>query len=161
MCQRFSELKVFQGTKHGEPNHCLINEYEPGQGIMPHEDGGAYASVVATVSLGAPIVLDLYERSEEGHARGSPIHRLLQEERSLLVTRGEAYEVLLHGIGEQHSDVELMPDEDGVGGAINWNQLGDKERFASGTVERQTRVSLTFRDVLKVSKMGARLLGKK
>ena len=40
----------------------LVNEYLPGQGIMPHEDGGAYWPVVGTVSLGGVVVLDVYKR---------------------------------------------------------------------------------------------------
>lgn len=135
---------------------------------MPHEDGGAYASVVATVSLGAPIVLDLYEKRSEDDATvnesagsSKPKWRILQEERSLLVTRGEAYEVLMHGIGEQKVDAALRPDEQGHGGVVNWSLLGDQARFTSGTMERQTRVSLTFRDVLKVSTVGQKLFGKR
>lgn len=138
---------------------------------MPHEDGGAYASVVATVSLGAPIVLDLYEKKakhgndDDGvkhEAIGSgPEWRILQEERSLLVTRGEAYEVLMHGIGEQKVDQGLRPDEEGQNGVVNWTLLGDQARFSDGAMERQLRVSLTFRDVLKVSTMGHKLFGKR
>lgn len=172
ICQRFDALKVFEGTKHGAPNHCLVNEYEAGQGIMPHEDGGAYANVVATVSLDAPIVLDLWEKSkdEEGHqkGRGRPKHRILQEERSLLVTKGDAYKVLLHGISERLKDVGLEPGTSGElheneceEPAKNWELLGDKERFEDGVLERKTRVSLTFRDVLKVSRVGQKLFGRR
>ncbi|KAH6766544.1 oxidoreductase [Perilla frutescens var. hirtella] len=39
-------------------NHVLINEYLPGQGIMPHQDGPAYMPVVAILSLGSPVVMD-------------------------------------------------------------------------------------------------------
>lgn len=139
---------------------------------MPHEDGGAYSDVVATVSLGAPIVLDLWEKSREDQegqkGRGRPKYRILQEERSLLVTKGEAYEVLLHGISERYKDVGLKAGTDGEFGdgeceepAVNWEMLGDKEAFVDGVLERKTRVSLTFRDVLKVSKMGQKLFGKR
>ncbi|XP_057864425.1 alkylated DNA repair protein ALKBH6 homolog isoform X1 [Cryptomeria japonica] len=38
-------------------NHVLINEYLPGQGIMPHQDGPAYFPVVAIISLGSPAVM--------------------------------------------------------------------------------------------------------
>lgn len=139
---------------------------------MPHEDGGAYASVVATVSLGAPIVLDLWEKDtdEQGHqkGRGRPKYRILQEERSLLVTKGDAYEILLHGISERLKDVGLKSGTSGElheneceEPAENWELLGDKERFEDGLLERDTRVSLTFRDVLKVSKVGQKLFGKR
>ncbi|GAQ90220.1 oxidoreductase [Klebsormidium nitens] len=38
-------------------NHVLINEYLPGQGIMPHQDGPMYYPVVAILSLGSPAVM--------------------------------------------------------------------------------------------------------
>lgn len=123
---------------------------------MPHEDGAAYAPVVATVSLGAPIVLDVYEKAVDGEAQREIKHRVLQEPGSLLVTTGEAYESLLHGISPITKDENLNA-------VINWELLGDKERFEpmqGGAIERQTRISLTYRDVLKVSKaMG--FLGKR
>lgn len=56
---RFDQLGIFKDTAHGNANHVLINEYKPGQGIMAHEDGQAYAPVTATVSLGAVGVLEL------------------------------------------------------------------------------------------------------
>lgn len=42
------------------PNHVLINEYLPGQGIMPHEDGPAFYPVISTISLGSHTILDFY-----------------------------------------------------------------------------------------------------
>ena len=33
-------------------NHALVNEYEPGGGIMPHQDGPLYFPAVAIASLG-------------------------------------------------------------------------------------------------------------
>lgn len=44
-------------------NHVLINEYQPGQGIMPHEDGPLYIPHVAIISLQAPILIDIYAKS--------------------------------------------------------------------------------------------------
>ncbi|PWY80482.1 hypothetical protein BO70DRAFT_362431 [Aspergillus heteromorphus CBS 117.55] len=38
---------------------------------MPHEDGVAYYPLVATVSLGAPIMLDVYEKSGNGEENGN------------------------------------------------------------------------------------------
>jgi len=172
------QLGVFEGTKHEEPNHCLVNEYQPGRGIMPHEDGEAYEPVTATISLGAVGVLELWgkERREEeaekekvsedtdedtnAHSTAAarqkqPRWRILQEERSLLVTRGGAYTELLHGIAETDRDERLRE-------VVNWDMVADKERFGSeGACERGTRVSLTFRDVRKVAKVGAKLFGKR
>ncbi|KAL8808602.1 MAG: hypothetical protein Q9200_004205 [Gallowayella weberi] len=126
---------IFTKTPHHAPNHCLINEYTPGQGIHPHEDGAAYHPVVATISLGAPIVLE--------------------EPGSLLISMGEMYTEHLHGIAEVEVDENL---HEGKGGVINWDMLGPewKERFdkEGGKWKRETRVSLTFRDVLKVKNLG-------
>ncbi|VDM61921.1 unnamed protein product [Angiostrongylus costaricensis] len=42
-------------------NHILVNEYTPGQGIMPHTDGSAFYRLVSTVTLGSHTLLDLYK----------------------------------------------------------------------------------------------------
>ncbi|KAL4779690.1 hypothetical protein BJX76DRAFT_361570 [Aspergillus varians] len=128
---------------------------------MPHEDGGAYHPLVATVSLGGEIVLDLYSKDkdddkdndkeqEEGRGRGrQPKYRILQERRSLLVTRNGLYRDYLHGIAERKKDEGLGPDS-----ICNWDLLGEPERFRCGWYMRDTRVSLTYRDVLRVAKVG-------
>eukprot|EP00049_Salpingoeca_infusionum_P021707 m.4244 g.4244 ORF g.4244 m.4244 type:complete len:338 (-) comp4441_c0_seq1:187-1200(-) len=63
-------------TKQRKANHVLINEYLPGQGIMPHEDGPIYYPTIATISLGSHTVLNFYEKrvretSEAGEASDS------------------------------------------------------------------------------------------
>jgi len=149
---------------------------------MAHEDGPAYSPVVATVSLGAALCLELEgkregvegegggEGEDEGDGEGMEAEgedegldravrsrfRILQEPGSLLVTRGEAYGSLLHGIAPIERDVDLGP-----GTVANWELLGDRTAFADGVNERRTRVSLTYRDVLKVSKVGIGVLGKR
>ncbi|KAF2101173.1 hypothetical protein NA57DRAFT_34905 [Rhizodiscina lignyota] len=167
--QRFEELGVFANTPHGQPNHCLINEYNPGEGIMPHEDGSAYAPVVATVSLGDNIVLDIYDKrkgendanDDESPGNGlPPIARIFQEPGSLLITTGEAYTSLLHGISPITEDVGLGPDT-----VANWDSLSEATRNkivdAGGKSVRGTRTSLTYRDVLKVRKVGIGIVGKR
>ncbi|KAL4911251.1 hypothetical protein BDW74DRAFT_6762 [Aspergillus multicolor] len=164
---RFAALSLFDDAPHRTPNHVLVNEYRPGQGIMPHEDGAAYAPLVATVSLRGVVVLDLYEKNQgqELHSLGAgydgeeqeqgrgrtrqPKFRILQERRSLLVTRGGIYRDYLHGIAERVKEEDL-----GLESICNWELLGNAEEFADGECERGTRVSLTYRDVLKVSKLG-------
>ncbi|EMD60694.1 hypothetical protein GGP41_000987 [Bipolaris sorokiniana] len=180
---RFKDLGIFDHTPHQQPNHVLVNEYKPGQGIMPHEDGDAYAPVVATVSLGAPLCLDILPKpsvstgddddvdtskhAQESHdeAKNPPTPtpnitalptRIFQEPRSLLVTMGSAYRHVMHGIAERETDEGL----DGASVA-NWDLLGDKVVLETmgGTSSRGVRVSLTYRDVLKVSAAASKVLG--
>lgn len=135
---------------------------------MPHEDGSAYYPLVATVSLGAPIVLDLYEKHSQhqgaridmedeaeadvitttGHTR-KPQFRILQERRSLLITRERIYTDYLHGIAETVRDEDLTAES-----ICNWQLLREKDSYQAGWYQRETRTSLTYRDVLKVAKMG-------
>lgn len=123
---------------------------------MPHEDGDAYYPIVATVSLGAPVVFDLYQKSHNPAAapanNGSPAFRILQERRSLLVTKEHLYSDFLHGIAETTRDENLGPSS-----ICNWEVLGSPETFQMGSYSRETRTSLTYRDVLKVAKMGGTL----
>ncbi|KAI9045702.1 uncharacterized protein KD926_007003 [Aspergillus affinis] len=148
---RFDSLGIFADAPHRAPNHVLVNEYRPGQGIMPHEDGAAYYPLVATVSLGAPIVLDLYSKGEQRDDDDGqrPRYRILQERRSLLITRKKIYTEFLHGIAETSKDECL--DADSI---CNWDLLRDPDRYRCGWAERETRISLTYRDVLKVAKVG-------
>lgn len=161
---------------------------------MPHEDGDAYAHVVATVSLGAGLCLDVLpkptpepESREDGkgndeeeaevgdkneeptrfHFTKSPIERdgllnlptrIFQEPRSLLITTGRAYCELMHGISSVEVDEDLNEET-----VANWVLLSEEGR--AKVVEdgernvRGTRVSLTYRDVVKVSKAASRVLG--
>lgn len=161
--RRFETLGVFATSPHKAPNHALVNEYRPNEGIMPHEDGAAYWPIVATVSLGAGIVLDIYDkRSEDFTATGNPglrvpRWRIFQEPGSLLVTTDRAYTDLLHGIAEVDVDEDLTADT-----VANWSLLADPDALVNsgGKSVRQTRTSLTYRDVLKVSRIGSRLLGR-
>ncbi|OCT53187.1 Alpha-ketoglutarate-dependent dioxygenase alkB 6 [Cladophialophora carrionii] len=149
---RLKEEKYFESTPHKAPNHVLINEYKPGEGIMPHEDGPAYSPVTATVSLGSHTVLEIYEKNEHGEREAKPTWRILQEPRSLLVTTGDMYISTLHGISELQVDTELNHES-----VVNWDLVEDKPLYQSGQAQRQTRISLTLRDVTKVAKLGGAL----
>ena len=192
---------IFHNSPHRAPNHCLVNEYTPGQGIMPHEDGGAYYPVVCTITLGSHGVLDLYPKTparsddhnhedihDNGNSyigggsgqagdgrdtprRGFPQYRILYEPRSLLITTEELYTDYLHGIAESTVDTDVGPSSSsspsspgassassssgGITGIANWDLLGDQAFWVKngGKAERGTRVSLTFRDVLKVKEV--------
>jgi alkylated DNA repair protein alkB family protein 6 len=151
---RFRELGVFSDDDGGEikMNHILVNNYRPGEGIMPHEDGPAYHPITATVSLGSHTVLDVTAKSFDDRPRR---WRILQEPGSLLVTRGEAYVQTRHGIEEVEEDHSLSPDT-----VANWDLLGNPQEYQEGTKRRGERTSLTCRSVIKVSKLGGKLFGR-
>ncbi|KAK6081688.1 calpain [Seiridium cupressi] len=142
---------LFSDSPHKRPNHVLINEYPPGVGIMPHKDGSAYHPVVCTVSLGASLCLNIHKSKEDGALDPNPVWRILQEPRSLLVTTADLYTEYLHGIADITEDVGLSEDT-----VSNWQLLRSSDEFTEGRNARSTRTSLTYRDVLKVSKLGNR-----
>ncbi|TVY47910.1 Alpha-ketoglutarate-dependent dioxygenase-like protein [Lachnellula occidentalis] len=152
-----SQTHIFSDSLHGWPNHVLINEYNSGQGIMPHKDGDAYHPVVCTVSLGSSLTLGIYGKTEDETTNTEPTWRILQEPRSLLITTDMLYKDYLHGIAEITEDVDLSPTT-----VSNWDLLGSPEDFTKGRYERSTRTSLTYRDVIKVSRLGSKfgILGK-
>lgn len=135
----------------------LINEYLPGQGILPHKDGPAYHPVVCTISLGSSLCLDIYATNGDGTRERLPKWRILQEPRSLLITTDSLYMDYLHGIADVAEDVDLSSET-----VINWDLLHSIEDIKEGAMQRDTRTSLTFRDVIKtksLSKLG--LFGKR
>lgn len=158
IASRLQSMGLFSQSSHGGPNHVLVNEYQPGQGIMPHEDGPAYYPLTATVSLGSHTVLEIYKKNQQGEREPSPTWKILQEPRSLLVTSEDMYVNTLHSIADIEVDVDLGPAT-----ITNWHVLEDKRPYESGRFERRTRISLTYRDVQKVTNLGGALkfLGKK
>ncbi|KAF3024324.1 hypothetical protein E8E14_013925 [Neopestalotiopsis sp. 37M] len=140
---------LFSDSPHQRPNHVLINEYPPGIGIMPHKDGNAYHPVVATVSLGASLCLNIHKSKEDGALDPVPAWRILQEPRSLLITTEDLYTDYLHGISDITEDVDLSEST-----VANWSLLRSPSDFVDGRNTRTTRTSLTYRDVLKIAKLG-------
>lgn len=78
--------------------------------------------------------------------------RVLQEPRSLLITTDTLYTDYLHGIADVDEDLNLSEEN-----IVNWPLLRSPEAFAGGRNSRGTRTSLTYRDVLKVTKLGGKL----
>jgi alkylated DNA repair protein alkB family protein 6 len=114
-------------------------------------------------------------REIEEEAPGTITHRILCEPRSLLVTLAPAYSTTMHRVPDVTHDTDLRHAT-----VANWDLLGQPERYAGGvdggrtsdvggdvgegvevggTNVRTTRVSLTYRDVLKVSSAASRVLG--
>ncbi|XP_031549110.1 alpha-ketoglutarate-dependent dioxygenase alkB homolog 6-like [Actinia tenebrosa] len=142
------------------PNHVLVNEYEPGQGIMPHEDGPLFHPVVSTINLGSHTVLDFYthvrekddsqeiiqqDGSTETNSSMNARHvmSLLLEPRSLLILTGDLYKNYLHGIEEKKYD--------SIDNRIKNLELCQAK--LGQTIERSTRISLTIRHVPKTLKL--------
>lgn len=59
---KISLCNIFEKDKL--PNHVLINEYLPGQGIMAHSDGPLFYPTVTTISCGSHTFLDFYKNSD-------------------------------------------------------------------------------------------------
>ncbi|RSL71265.1 hypothetical protein CEP51_012081 [Fusarium floridanum] len=129
---------IFAQSPHKKPNHVLINEYPPGIGIMPHK---------MDPRIGLSFV-----RKEDGALDPEPAWRILQEPRSLLITTDQLYTDYLHGIADIEEDTDLTADT-----VANWDLLREADAYTSGRNIRQIRTSLTYRDVLKVSKVANKL----
>jgi alkylated DNA repair protein alkB family protein 6 len=145
-----------------KPNHALINEYLPGQGILAHTDGSAYFPTVATLSLGSDALM---------HYRRCGASTKLEAEvvlarNSIVITRGEAYSDYMHSIdpveseviGERCSEVVNLGEsgESGDAGASDAAASASAgsatSRFKRGdTIVRTTRVSITIRHVPAVA----------
>lgn len=140
---------------------------------QPHEDGPSYHPVVATISLGSHSIFHYYAYQQDEEVESSevpqsgrgidpkPVVTLLLEPRSVVITSSSLYTSHLHGIQDLEEDI-LEPADDGgprVAGLnvpiANWGMLaGSNEILAAstgGTLKRDTRYSLTCRDVEKVA----------
>ncbi|ELU12938.1 hypothetical protein CAPTEDRAFT_112863, partial [Capitella teleta] len=139
--QRIGQLGVFDGQM---PNHVLVNEYLPGQGIMPHTDGPLYFPTVSTITLGSHTLLDFYTPLNDRSSSFDDRHfaSFLLERRSLVLVREEMYSRMLHGIKEVETDTLCEK-------VLN---LDSSEHSLGDTLARNTRISLTIRVVPKVLK---------
>jgi len=131
LSQLLVERRVFKKAF----NHVLINEYEPGQGIMAHEDGPLYIPHVAILSLQSSVMMEIYEKP---YTNKKKLFSVYLEPRSLFIFREDIYKQHLHAIEEEMTD-NLCKD------VANWHLLKTKKE---GQIEREdTRVSLTIRVV--------------
>lgn len=161
-------------------NHVLVNEYLPGQGIMPHTDGPLFHPVICTISCGSHTVLQFHENSmfiddnrmdssintttnnttittistnetnSNQYENRKLICQLVIEPRSLLILKHDMYTNYLHSIADKTNDTITT----------NWANLEQcdalKKRVGE-TIERNRRISLTIRHVPKTSKIHLRL----
>ncbi|XP_044258021.1 alpha-ketoglutarate-dependent dioxygenase alkB homolog 6 [Tribolium madens] len=136
--EKVAQLNVFEGNK---PNQVLINEYLPGQGIMPHTDGPLFYPTIATISCGSHTVLEFLENNENR----VKVCQLLLERCSLVIIKDDMFTKYLHSIRELDTDII----DEGCANLLNCEKqyaIGDK-------VKRDTRVSVTIRNVTKVLKV--------
>jgi alkylated DNA repair protein alkB family protein 6 len=133
-------------------NHVLVNEYQPGDGILPHQDGDAYYPAVAIVSLGCDAVMRFAPRRDDVE-EGKVFHESEENESGQSSCRsfdGALYERYLHGIDATREDVIDAT-------------VANRGEFAPATTElslrrEKVRVSLTFRNV-RVVRRALRLFG--
>lgn len=123
------------------PNQVLVNEYLPGQGIMPHLDGPLFSPVVTTISCGSHAILNFFDNT----VKRDKICEFLLERCSLIVIKRDMYSEYLHSIDETKFDILSNK-------CINLKYCS-KEYKIGDILERKTRISVTIRNVPKVLKM--------
>lgn len=142
---RIDNLQLMNGKV---PNHVLVNEYSPGQGIMPHVDGDLFYPTITTITCGSHTVLNFRENVDMDNMdemKAPSTFSLLVERRSLLVVQKDMYENFLHSIDEAYAD-SVTSDIANLNFCSRVYVPGD-------VIERQTRISLTIRHVPKTSKI--------
>ena len=89
-----------RGLLPHDPDQVIINEYEPGQGILAHVDCvPCFEDHIMTVSLGSACTMDLVAKSDRSAA-----HAIVLERRSALIFSGPARYEWLHGIRGRKTD---------------------------------------------------------
>ena len=138
-----NSYQVFDGEVAA--NHVLLNEYQPGQGIMPHLDGPTFYPTISTISLGSTTLLNFYKEVGEGESlqfADRLVTSLFVQPRSLLVLKDDMYDKYLHGIEE--IDQDIISDK--ICNLHDPSVIGQ-------AFPRSTRISLTIRHVPNTTKM--------
>jgi alkylated DNA repair dioxygenase AlkB len=104
------------------PDQLIANEYPSGTGIFPHVDAPFFDATVVSVSLGSSCVM-LFTESATGR-----VEEMFLAPRSALVIAGEARDKWKHSIPPRPQDT-----------------------WMDQVISRGTRVSLTFRKMLRTS----------
>lgn len=90
------------------PDHVLINEYGPADGILHHTDGPLYRDVVAILSLGSPCLMTFKNKLEShdiGCGDAGDVFSVVLQPRSLLVFTDSIYTHFMHGIDSGMSHI--------------------------------------------------------
>ncbi|SGY12250.1 BQ5605_C011g06440 [Microbotryum silenes-dioicae] len=137
------------------PNRSLIPRYLPGQGILAHTDGPAYAPIVTTLSLGSHTILQFTPRkndptpSDEKVDSTAPLNSfelasnskeqsetfsLFLPPRSLILLQDTLYEDWLHSIESKKEDTA-----DDLMRCRNWGMWWERgvDTFSTGSEEER------------------------
>lgn len=80
------------------PNQCIINDYEPPQGIASHTDNQEhFGPVICSLTLNSGIVMKFTNQEKKEHGLYLP-------RRSLLVLKGKSRTDVMHGIDCKKTD---------------------------------------------------------
>ncbi|KAI9476234.1 MAG: hypothetical protein EXX96DRAFT_576315 [Benjaminiella poitrasii] len=105
-----------------KPNHLLINEYNPGQGIMPHVDAPTlFGSAILSLSLLSDCIMKFTSTINDDESVDVVLPR-----RSLAILSGDARYKYKHGISKE---------------------LIEKSTSEEIVIHRKTRISFTFREI--------------
>jgi len=119
--EKIANRLVEKGFMSETPDQIIVNEYLPGQGIADHIDcEPCFKNSIISLSLCSNIVMQLKEKTN----RNNKVEALL-EPKSLIVIKDEARYLWTHGIPSRKVDT-----------------------FKGQKIERQRRISLTFRNVI-------------
>ena len=143
VCDALVAAGVFDAD--APPNHVLLNEYQPGQGIDAHRDGPLYAPRVAILSLCSHCAFEFLRND----AARDAVCSLLLPPRGVLVFSDDAYHELLHTVPAVAAD-DAPPPPPGV------ERIDLRAGGGGGPPPpRGRRLSLTVRRVLALSPKSA------
>jgi alkylated DNA repair dioxygenase AlkB len=124
-CQFLLQRALERGLIDRAPDQLIVNEYEPGQGIIPHVDR---THCFGDTILGVSLLSDCVIRFR--HVKTLEKRYIHLKPRSVMVMQRESRYEWSHGINPVLSDM-----------------------IEGKKVERQRRISLTFRNVIASSDM--------
>ncbi|EJD35326.1 hypothetical protein AURDEDRAFT_117396 [Auricularia subglabra TFB-10046 SS5] len=129
---------LFAPRADGSARQAIINHYAPGEGITPHVDLlGRYGDGIVGVSLGSGCTMAFAPAADGVDGLREEVYL---PERSMIAMEGEARYNWTHGIPARTCDVV---------------ENDDTSEDSTSTLERGTRVSVTFRWLLP----GAHVVG--
>lgn len=170
--EKLGKLNLFNGKT---PNHVLVNEYTPGQGIMPHTDGPLFYPTISTINLGSHTVLNFYhpvsspesssnEELNQKSTNGTPNTEEVASNATEATKTGSLAERFAFSLLLEPRSLLILKDKtyehflhgiDETKADVITSEIlnADKCGVTIGEeLERSTRISLTIRHVPKTTK---------